>query len=190
MAVALFRHETGAALAPLGGSDRSRVALGALARFSPIALISVIALAATGTLQAIIEVGGISKLWDTGYGRMVVAKVLLLLVLIALGAANRQRLLPALEKAVKAGVEPGRIRAFLQRNVRVETALIGVVLGIVLGVALGGLLVARVDFIDFTLPVKSLIAFGILGVIVGIAAAIFPARRAARLNVLQALQYE
>mgnify|MGYP001060711115 CR=1 FL=1 len=52
------------------------------------------------------------------------------------------------------------------------------------------LLVARVDFIEFTLPIGSLIVFAIAAIIVGILAAIFPARRAARLNVLQALQYE
>jgi putative ABC transport system permease protein len=60
----------------------------------------------------------------------------------------------------------------------------------VLGVVLGGLLVARIDFIVFALPVGQLIAFAIATIIVGIVAAIFPARRAARLNVLEALQYE
>jgi putative ABC transport system permease protein len=72
----------------------------------------------------------------------------------------------------------------------VITALIGGVLGIVLGIVLGGLLVARVDFIQFALPLVSLIIFAILTIVVGILAAIFPARRAARLNVLEALQYE
>jgi putative ABC transport system permease protein len=72
----------------------------------------------------------------------------------------------------------------------VITALIGGVLGIVLGIVLGGLLVARVDFIQFSLPIVSLIIFAILTIVVGILAAIFPARRAARLNVLEALQYE
>ena len=56
--------------------------------------------------------------------------------------------------------------------------MIGGALGIVLGVVLGGLLVARVDFIDFTLPVVQLIVFAIAAVFVGIVAAIFPARRA------------
>jgi putative ABC transport system permease protein len=64
------------------------------------------------------------------------------------------------------------------------------VLGIALGIVLGGLLVARVDFIVFSVPVGSLIVFAVVTVFVGILAAIFPARRAARLNVLQALQYE
>jgi putative ABC transport system permease protein len=57
-------------------------------------------------------------------------------------------------------------------------------------VVLGGLLVYRVDFIQFSLPIASLIVFAIAAIVVGILAAIFPARRAARLNVLQALQYE
>jgi putative ABC transport system permease protein len=55
---------------------------------------------------------------------------------------------------------------------------------------IGGVLVARVDFIQFSLPITSLIIFGIMTIVVGILAAIFPARRAARLNVLEALQYE
>jgi putative ABC transport system permease protein len=64
------------------------------------------------------------------------------------------------------------------------------VLGLALGVVLGGLLAARVDFIVFSVPVGSLVVFGLATIFVGILAAIFPARRAARLNVLQALQYE
>jgi putative ABC transport system permease protein len=76
------------------------------------------------------------------------------------------------------------------RHESVITSMIGGALGIVLGVVLGALLVARVDFIEFSLPVGQIIVFAIAAIIVGIVAAIFPARRAARLNVLQALQYE
>jgi len=87
----------------------------------------------------------------------------------------------------------GMTRRQVRRMIRHEsviTALIGGVLGILLGIVLGGLLVARVDFIQFSLPVLSLIIFGAMTIVVGILAAIFPARRAARLNVLEALQYE
>ena len=87
----------------------------------------------------------------------------------------------------------GMTRRQVRRMIRHEsviTALIGGVLGIVLGIVLGGLLVYRVDFIQFSLPVDSLIVFAIAAIVVGILAAIFPARRAARLNVLEALQYE
>ena len=76
------------------------------------------------------------------------------------------------------------------RHESVITALIGGVLGIVLGIVIGGLLIARVDFIEFSLPVGQLVVISILTILVGILAAIFPARRAARLDPLQALQYE
>jgi putative ABC transport system permease protein len=87
----------------------------------------------------------------------------------------------------------GMTRRQVRRMIRHEsviTALIGGVLGILLGIVLGALLVARVDFIQFTLPLLSLIVFAVMTIVVGILAAIFPARRAARLNVLEALQYE
>jgi putative ABC transport system permease protein len=87
----------------------------------------------------------------------------------------------------------GMTRRQVRRMIRHEaviTSLIGGVLGIALGIVLGGLLIARVEFIEFTLPIGSLVAFTILTIVVGLLAAIAPARRAARLNVLQALQYE
>ena len=87
----------------------------------------------------------------------------------------------------------GMTRRQVRRMIRHEsviTALIGGVLGIVLGIVLGGLLVARVEFIEFALPTAQLIIFAILTIVVGIVAAIFPARRAARLDPLEALQYE
>jgi putative ABC transport system permease protein len=87
----------------------------------------------------------------------------------------------------------GMTRRQVRRMIRHEsviTALIGGALGIALGIVLGGMLIARVDFIVFSLPIFSLVVFAIAAILVGILAAIFPARRAARLNVLEALQYE
>jgi putative ABC transport system permease protein len=72
----------------------------------------------------------------------------------------------------------------------VITALMGGVIGIVLGLVLGGLLAARIDFIVLAVPWVSVFFFALAAVIVGLLAAIFPARRAATLNVLEALQYE
>ena len=46
------------------------------------------------------------------------------------------------------------------------------------------------DFIEFAFPIAQIVVFAIAAIIVGILAAIFPARRAARLNPLEALQYE
>lgn len=87
----------------------------------------------------------------------------------------------------------GMTRRQVRRMIRYEsviTALIGAVLGIILGIVLAGLLVWRVDFIDFSIPYGQVVVFAIAAVVVGLIAAIFPARRAARLNPLRALQYE
>jgi putative ABC transport system permease protein len=87
----------------------------------------------------------------------------------------------------------GMTRRQVRRMVRHEsviTAFIGSVIGIALGIALGALLSSRVDFIAFTVPIGSLVAFVIAGWIVGLLAAIFPARRASRLKPLEALSYE
>ncbi|HEU4941968.1 MAG TPA: FtsX-like permease family protein [Gaiellaceae bacterium] len=87
----------------------------------------------------------------------------------------------------------GMSRRQLRRMIRYEsviTALMGGAIGIALGIVLGALLGARVEFIDFTIPVIQIALFAVAAFVVGLIAAIFPARRAARLNVLQALQYE
>jgi len=44
--------------------------------------------------------------------------------------------------------------------------------------------------ITFFMPWTQLVIFLIAAIVVGIVAAIFPARRAAKLNPLEALQYE
>jgi putative ABC transport system permease protein len=78
------------------------------------------------------------------------------------------------------------------RHESIVTTLIGVVLGVVLGIALAALVTAALssEGLAFSVPVVSLIVFVLLGVVAGMLAAIFPARRAARLNILNALQYE
>ena len=66
----------------------------------------------------------------------------------------------------------------------------GAAIGIGLGVVLAVLLILRVDFLVLAWPITSLLVFALAAVVAGLVAAIFPARRASRLNVLQALQYE
>ena len=89
----------------------------------------------------------------------------------------------------------GMTRRQARRMVRHEsiiTALIGAALGLPLGIFLALLMTnALSQFnVQIAIPVPQLVIFAIVAVIVGMFAAIFPARRAARLNVLRALQYE
>ena len=89
----------------------------------------------------------------------------------------------------------GLTRRQTRRMVRHESvviALIGAALGIPVGIGLAaGVTGALAKYgLSFSIPVGSLVVFGIVAAIAGIVAAVMPARRAARLNVLRALQYE
>ena len=64
------------------------------------------------------------------------------------------------------------------------------VLGIPLGVVLALMVGEAIRYPAFTVPWGTLVAFVVAAIVVGLIAAIFPARRAGRLNVLEALQYE
>jgi copper transport protein len=119
-----------AATRRLRPQERSRVLAATVARFSPLALASVIALIASGTLQTILHLSAVSQLWETGFGRAVLAKVALLLFLIALGAYNRQRSRPRLQRLAEQGGAPGVAGAALRRALRAEVALVVIVLGV------------------------------------------------------------
>jgi putative ABC transport system permease protein len=89
----------------------------------------------------------------------------------------------------------GMSRRQTRRMVRHESiivALIGSVLGMAVGVFLAALVTAALssEGVTFSLPVGTLIAFLVVAVLAGMLAAVLPARRASRLNVLEALQYE
>jgi putative ABC transport system permease protein len=78
------------------------------------------------------------------------------------------------------------------RHESVITALIGTALGLGLGLFLSGLITKAIamDGLSWSIPVGPLGAFTLVAVVAGIGAAVLPARRASRLNVLDALHYE
>jgi putative ABC transport system permease protein len=123
--------------------------------------------------------------------------LLLLAVLISLfGIANtlalsiheRRRELGML-RAI--GMSRRQVRTMI-RYEAVITALIGAILGMVLGVVFAALIAQPLKDEGFTLsyPVGSLVAMLVFAALLGVLAAIPPARRASRLDVLESLQYE
>ncbi|MEH1125223.1 ABC transporter permease [Micromonospora sp. CPCC 206061] len=68
--------------------------------------------------------------------------------------------------------------------------VLGIVMGIALGVAIATALIDRDFLTTIAIPWVSLIVFVLIAVVAGVLAALWPARRAARLNVLAAIAYE
>jgi len=89
----------------------------------------------------------------------------------------------------------GMTRRQVRMMIRYEsivTSLMGAALGMVVGVFLAVLVTHALsgEGVVFAVPWSQLVYFVLAAILVGILAAVIPARRAARLNVLQALQYE
>jgi copper transport protein len=125
-----------AATRELEPPDRSRLLAATLARFSPVALACVGLILLTGIAQAFVYVRDLDNLLDTPYGRAVLIKFVLLVgALVPLGAYNRYRSVPRLERIAAGGEAPGRAGLFLRRALRGEVALIVVVLGVTAALA-------------------------------------------------------
>jgi copper resistance protein D len=119
--VALARLLAGAAADP----EWAALALVALPRFSTMALIGVGLVVASGIVNTVFLLDSPAVLIKTTYGRVLVAKIALVVVMIGLGALNRQVLLPRMTNAASAGLAP------LRRSVAAEIALGTAVLVIV-----------------------------------------------------------
>jgi copper transport protein len=119
-----------AATRRLEAADRTRLLAANLLRFSPIALGCVVVLLVSGTIQAFEHIGAWDQLLHTGFGRAVLVKVGLIVVLIAVGAVNRRRVIPKLRALVDSAAAPGAAGRLLRRTLRAEVALVLVVLGV------------------------------------------------------------
>jgi putative ABC transport system permease protein len=127
---------------------------------------------------------------------LVYALLLLAIVISVFGIANtlalsiheRRRELGML-RAI--GMSRRQVRTMI-RYEAVITALIGAILGMVLGIVFAALIAQPLKDEGFTLsyPIGSLIFLLVFAAVIGVLAAIPPARRASRLDVLESLQYE
>ena len=106
--------------------DRARLAT-LVERYSTLAFFAFIGVASSGAVSAWMRVGTLEQLWGTGYGKIVLLKVVTLLALSVFGAIWRQR---AIKKIP--GERGGRVFAWL---VVMELAVMGAASG--LAAALG-----------------------------------------------------
>ena len=112
-----------AATRALEPGDRTRLLSAALGRFSGLALFSVALLLLGGVVQSLLELGAVDDLWGTPFGRAIAIKAALVVVLLGLGALNRRRTLPRLQRAAQQGASPGGAGVLLRRTLRAEVAL-------------------------------------------------------------------
>jgi putative ABC transport system permease protein len=89
----------------------------------------------------------------------------------------------------------GMSRRQLRRMVRHEsviTALVGALpgIGVGLGIAFAAVAALGEYGLEFVIPTGALVAVAVIAVLAGMAAAVLPARRASRTDVLAALAYE
>jgi putative ABC transport system permease protein len=124
--------------------------------------------------------------------------LLALAILIALLGIGNTLALSIFERTRELGLmrAVGMTRRQLRATIRWESVIIalqGTVLGLLIGVFFGWALVAAMNnqgITTLSIPVLSLVIMVVLAGLAGVAAAILPSRRAAKLNVLRAISSE
>jgi putative copper resistance protein D len=102
----------------------------ALARFSSMAYLAVVALVASGLVNSWFLIGSLSALISTSYGELLLLKLGLVGLMLCLAASNRFWLVPALAKSSTADRSDLAL-AGLRRHILAEQILGGLVVGIV-----------------------------------------------------------
>ncbi|WCB95216.1 hypothetical protein DSM104299_03959 [Baekduia alba] len=118
--IAVLLTAVAAATRALEPADRTVLLRAALRRFSTVAAAAVGVLALTGAVQAIVEVGALHALTGAAFGRAVLIKVGLLLVVAGIAAAHRLEHLPGLAGRAADGASPGPVGHAVRRTLRAE----------------------------------------------------------------------
>lgn len=101
---------------------RIRLLAESVTRFSRVAIIAIVIVAVTGTLNSFLHVAAFDDLVDTGYGRALAGKILLFLGVLALGGTNHFFVRHRLERAVADGSDTPA-RSLFRRAIAVELAI-------------------------------------------------------------------
>jgi copper transport protein len=122
-----------------GEEEQTRINLlaPAVTAFSRVALISVLIVGVTGVINSFLNIGSWNDLLDTGYGKAVLFKIILFLVVLALGGTNHIYVRSRLDREARSDSSNGAHRLF-RRTIAVEVALaIGLmsVTGVLVGLA-------------------------------------------------------
>jgi putative copper resistance protein D len=102
----------------------------AVLRFSQLGIASVVTLAATGLVNTWVLAGSLTALVATDYGRLLMLKVALFLVMLLFAAINRLWLTPRLVHAPTAAVATDALRR-IERNSLIEAGLGTIIIAIV-----------------------------------------------------------
>ncbi len=135
------------------------------------------------------QAGQVNQLLALIYGLLalsVVIAVVGIVITLLLSVLERRREIGLL-RAV--GMTRGQVRTTVRWE-SVITSLIGAVTGIVLGLGFGWVIVFALrdeGLTTFHLPIGSTVTIVITAFIVGVLAAVYPARRATKVNILEAL---
>jgi copper transport protein len=117
---------TGLALRHAGREERWPLAARVVPRLSLIALGSVGVLLVAGVVNGYLEVRAWRGLWETTYGRLLLAKVALVLPLLALGLDNNRRAVPRLRAQVASALERTRFLRALTAELLLVVAVVAV----------------------------------------------------------------
>jgi copper transport protein len=114
------------AVRELPDSSGRRVTAWLVRRFSFVALLCVAVVAITGVCRALVELTAVSQLWNLAYGRTILVKTGLLVLLVAVGWSNRSQIVTRLDVAASA-VLVRRLRAQIFVEIGLLTAIVAAV---------------------------------------------------------------
>lgn len=119
--IALLAIAWGPALRELSSAARLALARSVLPRFGRVALYAFVVVVLTGVVNSAMELGSIDDLWTTAYGRVLLAKIAVVVAMAAVSLTHARWLRPRLLRGLAPG--GGRAERSHWRLLRLEPAL-------------------------------------------------------------------